>query len=430
MKFYQSIRFRIVASILLAGSLLIILNGGITFFIMGKNLSRLMENILSTEMEYFLYKYEKDRATPLAHSRFIRVYENHTLPPRIKDQVRQLPPGTHTIFRTKPGPPIHVGVMVLPDKETPYYMVFQGKDFFKENAFLNPKQILMLSLAILLIPGIFIGYFTSKMLFAPVVKLMDKIKGLNPENIPTLLSDRPSTNEIGVLTQTLETTMFRIRKFIAREKQFTRDASHELRTPLTIVKGAVEIMEQQPEMETNPLLKRPLKRISRSVTDMESTIETFLWLAREEIDTGSCCQVGPVIQKAVSDNEYLIRDKDISLHVDISQDITLNVQEEILHIAVANLVRNAFHFTTQGSVAITLYPNHLEIKDTGIGIDTEQLKTVTQSHIKGEASQGFGLGLSIVSRLCKRFGWDLTIDSEPQKGTQVKILWTETENRE
>jgi signal transduction histidine kinase len=46
-----------------------------------------------------------------------------------------------------------------------------------------------------------------------------------------------------------------------------------------------------------------------------------------------------------------------------------------------------------------------------------------QSHIKEATSQGFGLGLSIVSRLCKRFGWQLTIESEPGKGTRTRILW-------
>lgn len=424
MKFYQSIRFRIVAAILLFGTLLVILNAGITFFVMGNNISKMVANLIDTELDTFLYKYEKDRTTPLPHSKYIDVFQGlEAVPERFREQVKDLPPGVHAIRKDDKTPPKYIGVMELAGKDVPYFMIFHGREFFEENAWLHPRQILMISLALLLIPGIIIGYITSRMLFAPVVTLMDQIKGLNPENIPTRFSHKHANNEIGLLTRTIETTMNRINAFIQREKQFTRDASHELRTPLTIVKGAVEIMETQPELETNPLLKNPLKRISRSVKDMETTIETFLWLAREEGGTEEPCPVEPVVRKAIEDNQYLIEKKDIQLHMDVFYDKTVRAREEVLYIAVTNLIRNAFYFTSRGSVTITIDDAHIGVADTGMGIESDQLDSVTRSHVKGEKSQGFGLGLSIVSRLCKRFGWQLTIESEPGKGTLTRIMW-------
>jgi signal transduction histidine kinase len=424
MKFYQSIRFRIVACILLFGTLLITLNAGITFFVMGNNLSRMIANLIETEADTFIYKYEKDRTTPLPHSKYINMYEGvENLPEHFEDLVKALPPGVHTIDDPDKKHPIHVGVIQLPDKENPYFMFFHGREFFEENAWLHPRQILMISLALLLIPGIIIGYITSRMLFAPVVTLIEQIKDLNPDNIPARFSQQHAKNELGMLTRTVETTMNRINAFIQREKQFTRDASHELRTPLTIVKGAVEIMETQPELETNPLLKKPLKRISRSVKDMETTIETFLWLAREEGGTEEPCRVEPVVRKAIEDNHYLIEDKDIQLHMNVFYDKTVRAREEVVYIAVTNLIRNAFHFTSRGSVTITLDDAHIGIQDTGMGIEADQIDSVTRSHVKGEKSQGFGLGLSIVSRLCKRFDWQLTIESAPGKGTRTRIMW-------
>ena len=427
MKFYQSIRFRIVACILLFGTLLILLNAGITLFITRNSMSRMIANLIDTEVDTFLYKYEKDRTTPLPHSKYINMYEGvENVPGVIKDLVKVLPPGVHTIDDPSKKHRVHVGVIQLPDKESPYFMFFHGREFFDENAWLHPRQVPLISLALLLIPGIIIGYITSRMLFAPVVTLMDQIKGLDPDNIPARFSHKHANNEIGMLTRTIETTMNRINAFIQREKQFTRDASHELRTPLTIVKGAVEIMEQQPELEINPLLKNPLKRISRSVRDMETTIETFLWLAREENGTEERCRVEPVARKAISDNQYLIENKDIQLHMEVLDDKAVRAKEEVLYIAVTNLIRNAFHFTSRGSVTITIDNAHIGIQDTGMGIETDELDSVTQSHIKGAKSQGFGLGLSIVSRLCKRFGWQLTIESEPGKGTRTRIMWQDS----
>lgn len=424
MRFYQSLRFRIVACILLFGTLLVMLNASIMFFVMGNSMSKVIANLIDTEVDTFLYKYEKDRTTPLPHSKYIDVFAGvESVPERHREQVKNLPPGIHAIEQQDNRPPKYVGVMQLAGKDVPYFMFFHGREFFEENAMLRPRQILMLSLALLLIPGIIIGYITSRMLFAPVVTLMEQIGGLNPDNIPSRFSQKHASNELGMLTRTIETTMNRINAFIQREKQFTRDASHELRTPLTIVKGAVEIMEQQPELDGNPLLKNPLKRISRSVRDMETTIETFLWLAREEGGTEASCRVEPVVRKAIEDNRYLIENKDIELHIKVRTDKAVRAREEVLYIAVTNLIRNAFHFTSRGSISITIDHAHIGVQDTGMGIEPEQLESVTRSHVKGEKSQGFGLGLSIVSRLCKRFGWQLAIESQAGKGTRVRILW-------
>ena len=427
MKIYQSIRFRIVVSILVFGTLLITLNAGIIRYVMGNNMSKMIANLMDTEVDTFLYKYEKDHTTPLPHSKYMNVYKGiDAVPEHFRSLVKSLSPGVYTLEDLKKNHPVHVGVMELAGKDVPYFMFFHGREFFEENSWLNPGQILMISLALLFIPGIIIGYITSRMLLAPVMTLTAQIKGLNPEDIPARFSQEHANNEIGMLTRTIETTMNRINAFIQREKQFTRDASHELRTPLTIVKGAVEIMETQPELEINPLLKKPLRRISRSVQDMETTINTFLWLAREEHGTEELCPVEPVVQRAIRDNRYLIENKDIQLHVDVHTNKAVRVKEEVLYIAVTNLVRNAFHCTSEGLVTITLDDTHIGIADTGMGIQADKLPLVTQSHIKGEKSQGFGLGLSIVSRLCKRFGWQLTIESEPEKGTRVRILWQDS----
>lgn len=424
MKFYQSIRFRVIAVILLFGTLLITLNAGITFFVMGKTLSRLIDTLMETEVNYFEYQYEQNRTAPLPHSQFVKIYKNiEDIPVRFQEVAKTSPPGVHSISWHKNRPQIHIAVIKLPEKSQPYYMLFHGHDFFKKNAFLHPRQVLMISMALLLIPALLLGIFFSRMLLRPVSELMEKIKGLNPEKIPEQLLGKQSSNEIGMLNRTLENTMVRIKAFIGREKQFTRDASHELRTPLTIIKGAVEIMEQQPEAHKNPLIRKPLGRIAHSVADMETTINTFLWLAREESGPFGTCRVEPVVRKAIADNQHLLNHKNVVVNLDVCTDKILNVKEEILYIAAANLIRNAFNFMTQGTVFIKIGEPYIEVRDTGMGISKEQMDSVTQPHIKSGKSKGFGLGLSIVSRLCSRYGWELEIESEPGQGTRVRILW-------
>ncbi len=426
MKFYKSIRFRIVAGSVLFCALLIFLNTATIFFVMGRGMSKMIDTLVSTEVDYFLYRYEKDKTTPLPHSKYIHVYKTFDeLRDSVKEVVKDLGPGVHSVRKFKKGRPLHLAVIQLPDKKKPYYMIFHSRGFFDKNVFLTPMEILFTLLGLLVVPCGIAGYFLARGIFKPVVKLVNQIRNLDPENLQTRFSQNQPGNEIGMLSQTIDDTMNRINAFIQREKQFTRDASHELRTPLTIVSGAVEIMEQQPEVGQNPMLAKPLKRISDSAKNMQTTIETFLWLAREESGPAESCRVAPVVQKAADDTRYLIEQKNVSLTIDIRHDKWVTVKEEILYIVVVNLVRNAFQFTASGSVDLILDEEKFSVEDTGKGIDPKVLEQVTQPHVKTEASCGFGLGLSIVSRLSQRFGWKFEIDNATEKGTRVTVYWKE-----
>jgi signal transduction histidine kinase len=63
------------------------------------------------------------------------------------------------------------------------------------------------------------------------------------------------------------------------------------------------------------------------------------------------------------------------------------------------------------------------VSDTGAGIASTDLKTVTQPYMRGSDSEGFGLGLSIVSRLCDRIGWQLEIESVVGSGTTTQLIF-------
>ena len=423
-KFYHSIRFRVVAGVLIFGALLITLNFIATLFIMGQGMDRMITNFMDSEADSFLAKYQINKNAPLPNSRFIQLVKGlDGVPQRYKPYVRDLQPGNHRLsVPSQPGP-FHVVVIQVSDSPEWYYMIFKGRTFFQENLLMGPRDMLGIFLAMILIPGTILGALFSRALFAPVKQLMEEVRKMRPDNIPEQFTHDTATNEIGMISRTLQQAMGRIREFIRREKQFTRDASHELRTPLTVIKGAVEIMEKQKEIRTNPRLEKPLERIRRSAQDMEALVETFLWLAREGNTTNETARVEPQVQKAVADHGYLLEGKPVEVIIRTPAAKTVPVKEEVLYIVVANLIRNAFQFTARGRVEITLEEDRLIVADTGPGMAPDQLDTVTQPHIKGENSPGFGLGLSIVHRFCNRFGWELSIQSQTGQGTRVSLLW-------
>jgi signal transduction histidine kinase len=88
---------------------------------------------------------------------------------------------------------------------------------------------------------------------------------------------------------------------------------------------------------------------------------------------------------------------------------------------IVNLIQNAFHHTAEGKISIRICSGSIAVTDTGIGIDNCALQKVAEPHVRGDHSQGFGLGLSIVKRLCDQFGWQLGIESEVNQGTKVQL---------
>ena len=101
----------------------------------------------------------------------------------------------------------------------------------------------------------------------------------------------------------------------------------------------------------------------------------------------------------------------------------LSIPPAILQIALTNLIRNAIQHTAAGKISVIVKADRAIVSDTGAGMEPEELKLDTQSHGRRDPNKGFGLGLSIVQRLCDRLGWKLEIESKIGLGTTVKLIF-------
>lgn len=82
---------------------------------------------------------------------------------------------------------------------------------------------------------------------------------------------------------------------------------------------------------------------------------------------------------------------------------------------MANLLRNALHYTERGSVRLILERGAFRIEDSGAGIPAEQHERIFQPFVRGAQArgEGLGLGLSLVKRICAKQGWSVSLQSEP-----------------
>ncbi|MFT5136009.1 MAG: signal transduction histidine kinase [Arenicella sp.] len=278
-------------------------------------------------------------------------------------------------------------------------------------------------------------YRESNALLSPIIWLahkFDRFDPAHPDSDLTDMSDIPGDIdwEIETLFTSFSSYSTRIRLFVERERAFTRDASHEFRTPLTVIKMASDLLLNEPDL--NKYSSKYANRIKGAARDMEELIDAFLILARETDNEfeDEYIFVRNVVDREINLASIYLEDKDIDIKVVEEYPLELMSAKKVLSIVLGNLIRNAILYTNEGRVTITIRNNSVLIVDTGIGMDSEQLKRIFRPYYRAENEnktkrKGYGVGLTIVKRLSSRFNWKVGVESEVNVGTRVELIFSD-----
>ena len=272
-----------------------------------------------------------------------------------------------------------------------------------------------------------LAFRASRRAFSPVVALARQVRELDPSAAEPGRFDRahlPATDdEVQELADALARYSERLAEFIAREREFTRDASHELRSPLTVIRISAELLHADARLSDGS--RRAAERIRRAANDMDELTSAFLLLARESeagLPTTALC-VNDVVAEELARAQPLAEGKPIESRLTATHRLHLDAPERVLAVLVGNLLRNAFSYTDRGEVEVSIDEHGVVIRDTGVGIAPERLGDIYRPFAGGEPARrgGFGVGLSIVRRLSDRFGWPVRIESQAGAGTRIEI---------
>lgn len=426
--FFKTHAFRIFLSFVLFGSLLTLGYGWAVSNQMFRIHKKMEAFRVNEEIHTYLDYYAQHNEPLLTRTVFLNTYDDIEEVPTVFQRVlRALPDGSYRSSGQEGigGPKFHRYIIrTIPERNRRLYLIFDDGGFQKRFE-LKEKVSIVFLYGFFLAAGlsVMVGLANARLLIHPMSRLLEQVSRSKPENLPVGFSDEFSHDEVGSLARALDQSNKRIRTFIEREKQFTRDASHELRTPVTVIKGAVELMGQLAD-EDKKSIQRPLKRIERSVSEMEHLIESLLQKAREETDTGNhLLKARPLVEQAVSESSYLVERKGIHLSFECTGTPAFTMSGPDFKMAVSNLIRNACAYTHSGTVIIRLSEAFIEVEDTGPGIDPAIIDQITDPYVKGESSQGHGIGLAIVKRVCDQSDWLLAIHSK-NTGTRIRITFS------
>jgi signal transduction histidine kinase len=428
MIFRHSLRSRIIIAFCFFGAILGSVFALIVYISLDYIDDSLINNSLEQEIDHISRHYQQNKQIAIPASPHIKAYSGTTsMPAPLRELVVGLSEGFHEAYLGEEE--YHIAFITLPNLDNPLYLIFKVRALeFTEKRKFRIAMVLVAGVVMVIGLGLWIGWLTSSKVIAPVAHLAEKVDKVGPDNLPTDLSKHFYDDEVGVLARALQQSMQRVEAFVDREQRFTRNASHELRTPVAVIKGAVELLQKN--LDKPPAaVQRPLNRIDRSVANMENIIEALLWLSREEapINQHASFVVLPVVRDTIEQNRKLINEKPVDINLVAKADPVLKMPPPLFQIALANLIRNAVNHTANGTITVYVYDDRVVVSDTGEGIAQNDLNAVMQPHVSGSGSKGFGLGLTIVKKLCDRLSWQFHIQSEIDIGTTAELIFNSNE---
>jgi signal transduction histidine kinase len=222
------------------------------------------------------------------------------------------------------------------------------------------------------------------------------------------------------------------------KSSFLANMSHELRTPLNAIIGLTEMMVKNAARFGTEKAQEPLQRVNRAGTHLLGLINQVLDLSKIEAGklefNPQTVQLAPLIKDVISTAEQLAEQNKNRLVVDAQKNLgELTVDPMRLRQILLNLLSNACKFTKAGEVKLAARKVsngsdfvEFAVSDTGIGMTAEQQAKLFEEFTQADAATaqkfgGTGLGLAITRKLARMMGGDVTVTSEPGKGSVFTV---------
>jgi signal transduction histidine kinase len=222
------------------------------------------------------------------------------------------------------------------------------------------------------------------------------------------------------------------------KSQFLANMSHELRTPLNAIIGLTEMMVTSAARFGTEKAQEPLRRIQAASTHLLGLINQVLDLSKIEAGklelSPQTVKLAPLIDEVIGTARQLAEQNQNRLVVEALDDLgMLTVDPMRLRQILLNLLSNACKFTKQGDVTLRARRLvdgrewiELGVADSGIGMTAAQQSKLFEEFTQADASTvqrfgGTGLGLAISRKLARMMGGDVTVMSEPGKGSVFTV---------
>jgi len=213
-----------------------------------------------------------------------------------------------------------------------------------------------------------------------------------------------------------------IREKIKQTETFINDITHELNTPISALSMASDRAIKQGKCSEKML--RNISISTRQLYDIYRSL-TYLNFSKDE-SRGKQTDLKEALEKSVEYYRPLCESKRIDMILQKAESTKVFIPpEEKAKLLFGNLIGNAIKYSSpKTTITLSIEKNCFTIEDMGIGIDPKKQKDIFKRFERGtDYSGGFGVGLSIVKKICDEYGIDIKLQSELGKGTTFELCF-------
>ncbi|MBP1962379.1 ATP-binding protein [Paenibacillus aceris] len=312
------------------------------------------------------------------------------------------------------------------------------------------RYTLMIWALLTIIVAASLGWFLSRKALQPIERVIDAANQIGSgDDLEKRIEYQGPLDEIGRLTQTINGMLSRIQityleldEAYRAQRRFVSDASHELRTPLTTIRGNVDLLEKMwkktagTELATPEQMQMSLEAmhdIAGEAQRMSRLVNDLLALARADagvIMEKSPVEILPLVQEVVRRAQLLEHTAEWQVgDLDVLDHAIVQGNRDYLQQLLFIFIENAFKYTPDGIVSFQVSRTNnfigIQITDTGIGMDKEDIPHIFDRFYRADLSRGLttgtGLGLSIAKWIIDEHGGSVEVTTRKDEGSTFMI---------
>ncbi len=329
------------------------------------------------------------------------------------------------------------GLIYEDAKKDKYVVVVSAENYFYSHHIIYLRNLLITSLLFSLLLIFVISHFVLRTLIRPVKSIIKDVNKIGSENLHLRLevSDAKHKDPISELKYTFNDMLNRIETSFETQKNFISNASHELNTPLTSIIGEADLILSKER--SIPEYEKALTNILLEAEKLEEKTKALLFLARtgytentKRFDKVRVDELLMEVQQNLSRvNKNLKIKMDFSLLPESPEKLKIKGNEQLLHLAISNIISNASKYSDNNEVYLALGATEqsvvIIIKDKCIGIPESDMPYIFDPYFRASNTfnyEGYGIGLPLSRNIIKMHNGELLIKSVEKSGTTVQII--------
>lgn len=400
-----SLRWRVVIAATLFGAVLSSAFALTTLWITEDFEHIFLDDILAGQAEDLAQQIRREPTTPLPRTRRLNGYLREADGSGgVPSALQALGTGVHEIGSVAGNEDnaegLHVAVYDLGPRRL--YLVLELQEIERREVFLTRVMAAILMLGTLL--SAWMGSLLASRIIGPVGLLARAVSMRGPESNGASLAHGFADDELGELARSFDLYSERLVAHAERERVFAAEASHGLRTPVAVIRGAAEVMLDDPQLD--PVSRERLRRIDRGAGSLGDLLDGLLALARAGIPGRVVyASIDPVevVEAALREQDSLLRSAGQVPLVEQAQHLAIELPERELQVALRILLRSMAESGHGGDLRWSCDEHGILLR-----LDPTPARMFTQ----GDAASDRFVGLGVVARLCSRLGWTLELGAD------------------